>query len=74
LFPGSIHGNLVPRTKAEPGMKIEKIRLKNFKAFQDVEIRDIPNFCVFVGANGVGKSTLFDRSITKKILIKPMKN
>jgi predicted ATPase len=41
-------------------MKIETIRLKNFKIFQNVEIRNIPNFCVIVGANGVGKSTLFD--------------
>jgi predicted ATPase len=41
-------------------MKIERIRLKNFKVFQDIEIKDIPDFCVVVGANGVGKSTLFD--------------
>ena len=41
-------------------MKIETIRLKNFKVFQDVEIRDIPAFCVVVGANGSGKSTFFD--------------
>jgi predicted ATPase len=41
-------------------MKIETIRLKNFKVFQDVEIKDIPAFCVIVGANGTGKSTLFD--------------
>ena len=40
-------------------MKIESIRLKNFKAFQGVEILDIPRFCVLVGANGSGKSTLF---------------
>ncbi|MCL2878594.1 MAG: AAA family ATPase, partial [Acidobacteria bacterium] len=40
-------------------MKIESIRLKNFKAFKDVEMRDIPNLCVLVGANGSGKSTLF---------------
>lgn len=40
-------------------MKIEYIRLKNFKAFQDTELLDIPNFCVFVGANGSGKSTVF---------------
>lgn len=40
-------------------MKIESIRLKNFKAFQNVEMRDIPNFCVIVGANGTGKSTVF---------------
>lgn len=40
-------------------MKIEYLRLKNFKALRDVEMREIPNFCVFVGANGVGKSTFF---------------
>ncbi|MCH7916929.1 MAG: AAA family ATPase [Planctomycetes bacterium] len=39
---------------------IESIRLKNFKAFKDVTIRDIPRMCVVVGANGTGKSTLFD--------------
>lgn len=41
-------------------MKIESIRLKNFKAFRDVKLKDIPNFLVIVGANGTGKSTLFD--------------
>lgn len=40
-------------------MKIESIRLKNFRAFRDVHLRDIPTFCVLVGANGSGKSTLF---------------
>nr|VFK59594.1 MAG: Predicted ATPase [Candidatus Kentron sp. TUN] len=40
-------------------MKIESIRLKNFKSFKDVTISDIPRFCVLVGANGTGKSTLF---------------
>jgi len=41
-------------------MKIETIRLKNFKAFENVELFDIPPFCIVVGANGTGKSTLFD--------------
>lgn len=40
-------------------MKIEAIRLKNFRAFRDVEMKDLPEFCVLVGANGTGKSTLF---------------
>lgn len=40
-------------------MKIESIRLKNFKSFQDAELSDLPNFCVIVGANGTGKSTIF---------------
>jgi predicted ATPase len=41
-------------------MKIESIRLKNFKTFRDVYLADIPPFLVVVGANGTGKSTLFD--------------
>ena len=41
-------------------MKIESIRLKNFKAFKEVEIKEIPKMCVFVGANGTGKTTLFN--------------
>lgn len=41
-------------------MKIETIRLKNFEAFEDIEIQYIPSFCIVVGANGSGKSTLFD--------------
>ena len=40
-------------------MKIESIRLKNFRALRDAHLRDLPNFCVVVGANGSGKSTLF---------------
>ena len=40
-------------------MQIESIRLKNFKVFQDITLSDIPPFCVIVGANGTGKSTLF---------------
>ena len=41
-------------------MKIESIRLKNFKTFRDVHLKEIPSFLVIVGANGAGKSTLFD--------------
>ncbi len=36
-------------------MKIESIRLKNFKAFKDAELKGLSNFCVIVGANGSGK-------------------
>jgi len=41
-------------------MKIESIRLRNFRAFRDVHLVDVPSFLVVVGANGSGKSTLFD--------------
>ena len=40
-------------------MQIESIRLKNFRAFREVTLKEIPRFCVLVGANGTGKSTLF---------------
>ncbi len=41
-------------------MRIESLRVKNFKAFCDVHLTDIPAMLVVVGANGTGKSTLFD--------------
>lgn len=41
-------------------MRIESIRLKNFKTFRDVTLKEIPPFMVVVGANGAGKTTLFD--------------
>lgn len=41
-------------------MRIESLRLKNFKAFKDIHLKRLPGFAVFVGANGTGKTTLFD--------------
>ena len=41
-------------------MKIERIRLKNFRALYDVNLRDIPPFAVFTGENGSGKTTFFE--------------
>jgi predicted ATPase len=41
-------------------MKIESIKLENFKSFQNIELTALPNLGIFVGANGTGKSTLFD--------------
>ena len=40
-------------------MKIKSIRLKNFKSFRAADLSDLPNLCVIVGANGTGKSTIF---------------
>ncbi|MBF0178896.1 MAG: AAA family ATPase [Magnetococcales bacterium] len=41
-------------------MQIESIRLRNFKSFRDVTLTNLPRFCILVGANGTGKTTLFD--------------
>ena len=46
-------------------MRIESIEIKNYRVFKHVQIGDansapLPNMSVFVGANGSGKSSLFD--------------
>lgn len=41
-------------------MKIESLKIHNYKVFRDVEIKDISNLAVFLGKNGVGKTTFFD--------------
>ncbi|PJB58767.1 MAG: chromosome segregation protein SMC [Bacteroidetes bacterium CG_4_9_14_3_um_filter_41_19] len=41
-------------------MRIESIKLKNYKAFQNLELNNLPELAIFVGANGAGKTTLFD--------------
>ena len=41
-------------------MRIESIKIKNYRVFQNVEVKDIPNMAVFLGMNGVGKTTFFD--------------
>ena len=41
-------------------MPIEQIAIKNYRVFQDVKIVNLPKLAVVIGANGTGKSTLFD--------------
>lgn len=41
-------------------MQIESIEIKNYRLFRDAKLSNIPRLCVLVGANGTGKSTLFD--------------
>jgi predicted ATPase len=41
-------------------MQIESIEIKNYRLFRDTRLTHIPRLCVLVGANGTGKSTLFD--------------
>ncbi|MEE9381831.1 MAG: AAA family ATPase [Nannocystaceae bacterium] len=41
-------------------MRIEKLTVRNYRVFSDACITDPGGFAVFIGANGTGKSTLFD--------------
>ena len=41
-------------------MQIESIEIKNYRLFRDTQLTNISRLCVLVGANGTGKSTLFD--------------
>jgi len=41
-------------------VKIESLKIKNYRVLKDVEIANLQAMNVFVGANGTGKSTLFD--------------
>ncbi|MDP2368455.1 AAA family ATPase [Rhodoferax sp.] len=41
-------------------MQIESIEIKNYRLFRDARLGNLPRLCVLVGANGTGKSTLFD--------------
>ena len=41
-------------------MRIESLKIKNYRCLQNIEIANVPAFCVLVGANGTGKSTFFN--------------
>lgn len=41
-------------------MRIEKLKIENFKVYRNTEVNNISNFSVFLGANCAGKSALFD--------------
>ena len=41
-------------------MQIENIKLTNYRLFRHVELKKLPRMAVVVGANGSGKSALFD--------------
>jgi predicted ATPase len=40
--------------------RIEYLRVQNYRALRDLELKDITPLTVFLGPNGSGKSTIFD--------------
>ena len=40
--------------------RIEGLKIKNYRALRDLELKDIKPYTIFLGPNGSGKSTIFD--------------
>ena len=51
---------LVPSLQRPSVPHIEALRVRNYRALQDIELKQLKPLTVFLGANGSGKSTLFD--------------
>ncbi len=45
-------------------MKIQSLRIKNYKFIRDVEIKQLENACILVGKNSVGKTAILDAVLT----------
>ena len=41
-------------------MQIESLAIKNYRCFRDIELNNLPRMTIVVGANGSGKTSLFD--------------
>jgi predicted ATPase len=48
------------RKPGDGAPRIEYLRVQNYRALEDLELRDIKPLTVFLGPNGSGKSTIFD--------------
>ena len=53
-------GNSLKLPIAHDYMKLSKLQLTNFRGFQSLEVDLHPKVTLFVGINGVGKSTILD--------------
>jgi predicted ATPase len=49
-----------PMASAAGTARIESLRVKNFRALRDIELKEITPLTVLLGPNGSGKSTIFD--------------
>ncbi|RKU06732.1 ATPase [Candidatus Poribacteria bacterium] len=51
---------LVPPVQRPDVPHIESLRIKNYRALRDIELKQLKPLTVLLGANGSGKSTFFD--------------
>ena len=55
-------------------MKIESLRIRNYKFIRDLEIKQLDDACIFIGRNSVGKTAILDAILTacgqKEVLAK----
>ena len=49
-----------PERSRQSVPRIEYLRVKNYRALHDLELKGLTPFTVFLGPNGSGKSTIFD--------------
>ena len=60
-FKELLHERLLVQSLQRPYVPhIESLRVKNYRALRDIELKQLKPLSVFLGANGSGKSTLFD--------------
>ncbi len=50
----------MPQASSFPPARIEYLRVQNFRALRDVELKKLTPMTVLLGPNGSGKSTVFD--------------
>ena len=49
-------------------MKLESIKIQNYKSLKNVEINDLGNLVAFIGSNVVGKSILLPIDKMQKLV------
>jgi ABC-type lipoprotein export system ATPase subunit len=49
-----------PPLRKRKRMKLKNLKITNFRAIESLEISDLSGFVVIAGANGCGKTTIFD--------------
>ncbi len=45
-------------------MKIESLKIRNYKFIKELEIKQMENACIFIGRNSVGKTAILDAILT----------